>query len=589
MHKTLVIALAVSAALPAAALHAADAPQPHFNRLHHPKEITAYLQGYAKAYPQLVELKSIGKSTLGEDIWLLSIRNEKTGAMADKPAAYIDAATHANEIQTTEAALYTIDFVLKNYGKLDAVTELVDRAALHFVPTVSVDSRRKWFDEASTPNAPRTTQWPYDDDRDGRVDEDPGVDLDGDGAITTMRKKVAPGLGQFKLDPKDARRLLPLDPGELGDYVLLGNEGVDADGDGRVAEDGIGYADPNRSWAYDWAPRYIQGGATDYPLQLPETRSIANWALTQPQVGVAISLHNAGRMILRGPGSPTQTPVSERDERVFDFLGREGEKMLPGYRYMITWRDLYTAYGSTTDHFYGVHGAYGFVMELFGSVLDKNSIQFFQPPPQAGGNGAPRGPQAQEPASKGYDPLKWNDMLTLGRQFVPFKSAQHPQFGTVEIGGWKQDTGRSPEGWMLEEEHHRNAAYILFNAANLPKLRFLDASVKRLDNRLWRVELPIINERAIPSISDIALTNRLHRHDLVTVSGGKVRASGVVRDTYSENVDLQRHRPERLQVAGVPGHGHTRLYFLVEGSGEITVHYDSLKGGKLSTRVKLQQ
>ncbi len=588
MRTLLALTLAVSAALPAATVASTDAPQPHFNRLHHPKEVTAYLQQYAKAYPGLVQLKSIGKSSLGEDIWLLSIYNAKTGAMEDKPAAYIDAATHANEIQTTEAALYTIDFVLKNYGKLAAITELVDRASLHFVPTVSVDSRRKWFDEPSTPNAPRTTQWPFDDDRDGRVDEDAPVDLNGDGIITTMRKKVPAGTGQFKLDPKDARRLLPVEPGEAGDYIMLGNEGVDSDGDGRIAEDGIGYADPNRSWAYDWAPRYIQGGATDYPLQLPETRSIANWALTQPQIGVAISLHNAGRMILRGPGSPTQTPVSARDERVFDFLGREGEKMLPGYRYMITWRDLYTAYGSTTDHFYGVHGAYGFVMELFGAVLDKNSIQFHRPPPAPGERSAERDADNDNGASKGYDTLKWNDMLTFGRQFVPFKPAKHPQFGDIEIGGWREDTGRSPESWMLEEEHHRNAAYILFNAGNLPKLRFLDASVRRVDGKLWRVEVPVVNERAIPSISDIALTNRLHRHDVVTVSGARVRASGVVRNTFTEQIDLQSDRPERLLVPGVPGHGHTRLYFLVEGSGEISINYDSLKGGKLSTRVQLK-
>jgi len=434
------------------------------------------MKGYAAAYPDLVTLKSIGKTPSGADMWMLSINNGKTGKVEDKPSTYVDGAIHANEAQAADTVLYTIDYILKNYGKLPAITELVNRSSLHFVPMVSPDSRAKWFDEPATPSYPRSVPWPFDDDRDGLVDEDGPVDLNKDGVITGMRKKVQMGLGNRKLDPKDSRRLLPLEPGELGDYIQLGQEGIDADGDGEVAEDGVGYADPNRSWGYDWAPRYIQNGATDYPLQLAETRSIANWALEHPEISSVISFHNSGRMILRGPGSPTQTPVSAADNRTYDFLGREGEKMMPGYRYMITWRDLYTAYGSTTDHFYGVHGAFGFVSELFGGLMDNNNIVRFNPEPKVG-DPAPPPVQAGE---KGYDAMKWNDMMTFGRQFIPFKEFKHPQYGTVEIGGFRQDTGRMPEGWMLEEECHRNAAFVIFNAMNVPKLRFLEPRVKKL-------------------------------------------------------------------------------------------------------------
>jgi hypothetical protein len=399
-----------------------------------------------------------------------------------------------------------------------------------------------------------------------------------------MRKKVQMGMGNRKLDPKDPRVLLPLEPGELGDYLLLGQEGLDQDGDGLMGEDSVGYADPNRTWGYDWAPRYIQNGATDYPLQIPETRSIANWALDHLEVSSVISFHNSGRMILRGPGSPTQTPVSVADNRTFDYLGREGEKMMPGYSYMITWRDLYTAYGSTTDHFYGVVGAFGFVPELFGRVMDDNNIIRFDPAPKVGDPVRP--PQT---GPKGYDQVKWNDMLTFGRQFIPFKEADHPQYGKIEIGGWRQDTGRMPEGWMLEEETHRNAAFVLLNAMHVPKLRFLEPTVKKVGANLWHVELPLVNERAIPSVSSIVIANKLHRVDLATVSHGKVISSGIVRNPYTQQIDLQHNRPERLMVDGVPGFGNTTLFFLVESNGgDIVVNYDSIKGGKLSQKVNLK-
>jgi hypothetical protein len=587
--KKSVLAVAVVSALSGISLPVIAAntnhPQPHFNQVHHNKEINAYLKAYVQAYPDLVTLKSLGKTHAGTDMWMLTIHNPKTGKISDKPATYVDGSIHANEAQAADAVLYTIDYVLKNYGKLPMITEIVDRSTLHFVPIVSPDSRAKWFDEPATPSFPRTVPWPFDDDRDGKVDEDGPADINKDGVITMMRKKVALGLGNRKLDPKDARRLLPLEPGELGDYLQLPQESFDRDGDGLFGEDGPGYADPNRSWGYDWAPRYIQGGATDYPLQIPETRSIALWAMEHPEVASVISFHNSGRMILRGPGSPTQTPVSAADVRTYDYLGREGEKILPGYRYMITWRDLYSAYGSTTDHFWGVHGAFGFVNELFGPLLDNNSIVRFDPNNKEASNN----PSNNQSPDKGYDNLKWNDFLTQGRQFLPFKEAQHPQFGKVEIGGYRQDTGRMPEGWMMEEEYHRNAAFVLFNAMHVPKLRFLEPTVKKVGDKLWQVELPIINERAIPSVSSVAIANKLHRLDLATVNGGKVLASGLVRNPYTQQIDLQEKRPERLMIPGVAGFGNSTLYFLVESNNaDIQIDYDSIKGGKLSQKVSLK-
>lgn len=542
------------------------APDPAFNRLYPNDQIVKFLQGYAAAYPDWVKIESIGKGGDGDDIWALTITNPKTGAPGTKPAMYVDAATHANEIQGTEVTLYLINHMLKNYGKLPRVTELMDRATFYIVPMVNVSSRRKWFTEPATPSYPRTLVAKIDDDRDGRVDEDNYDDLDGDGEITQMRKKVPLGQGRFKLDPKDPRLLVPVQGDELGDYIQLGSEGIDNDGDGQVNEDVPGYVDPNRTFGYGWQPRYVQAGSSDYPLQYPETRSIAEFAHKHPNIAGAQSFHNAGGFILRGPNSRNDRPYPPGDVRAYDLIGKEGEKMLPYYRYGTVFQLLYTAYGGTTDHLYGRMGVFGFVNEL------NTGKRLFN--------------TAQDPSAA--DVQKFNDVLTQGRQFVEYKPYKHPQYGDIEIGGFKHDTGRPPEGFLLEEECHRNASFVLFHAHHLPRLQFQEPTVVKLGNNQWRVHVPVLNDRAIPSMAQIARQLKLHRPDLATVEGAKVLASGLVTDPYLNQVQYQDARPERLMVYGVPGLGTTTLFFLLEGSGEITVNYDSVKAGKISRKIALR-
>jgi hypothetical protein len=571
-------ALGLAAAAPARAAEPltprGDAPAPGFNRLHDYPEMTEILRAYARAYPEWVKLESIGKSIEGRDIWLLTVNNPATGPDRSKPGMYIDGNIHANEVQGAETALYTVDFVLANYGRLDRVTELADRIAFYVVPMVNPDGRARWFAGPSTAHFPRTVMVPVDDDRDGLADEDGYDDLDGDGVITQMRKKVAPGEGTHRLHPKDPRILVEPEEGELADYRLLGSEGLDNDGDGRVNEDLVGYVDPNRTWGYFWMPRYVQAGSGDYPLQIPETRSIALWALDHPNVGAVQSYHNSGQMILRGPGAKLQPPYPGPDVRVYDLIGEEGERLLPGYDYMITWKDLYTVYGDTTDHFYNVHGAIALTNELY------------EPPADLDGDGEVT-PEEE---------MKFNDLLTLGRQFVPWKGVDHPQYGRIEVGGERQDVGRVPEGWLLEQEVHRNNAFVLFHARQLPKLSFGEPAIERLGpphGGLWRLELPVLNDAGIPTVTAMARQNKLHREDVATVAGARVVASGVVDDPWLDKVSLQEHRPERLMVPGVDGYSTRRLFFLLEGptgsGGEVTVTYDSLKGGKIERTVRLAE
>jgi Zinc carboxypeptidase len=545
----------------------AEVPAPRFDRLYTFPEHEAFMRGYAAAYPDWVRLEQIGSSGQGRGMWLLTITNPDSGDEHAKPAIYVDANIHANEVQGAEVTLYLVDFLLRNYGRLDRVTELLDRVVFYVLPVVNPDGRTGWFEGPATAHFPRTVMVPVDDDRDGLADEDGFDDLNGDGLITMMRKQVPLGEGHYRLDPDDRRRLVPVEADELGDWIQLGFEGFDNDGDGQVNEDPVGYVDPNRTFGFDWQPRYVQGGAGDYPLQIPETRAIAEWALAHENVGACQSFHNAGRMILRGPGSEDAPAYPRADVAAYDLIAEEGERLLPGYRSLVVHEDLYTVHGSTVDHFYMIHGAISFTNELYSPLMDTD------------GDG-------QTSADERMD---FNDLLTLGRQFVDWTPYEHPDYGPIEVGGYRHDVGRVPETWALVEECHRNAAFVLYHAWQLPKLSLGEPIVTHLGGDTWRLDVPVLNERAIPSVTAIARQNGLHRPDVATVEGATVLAAGVIEDTLQDRVTLQDDRPGRLLVDGIPGYGTRRLMFVVEGQGEARVTYDSLKGGRLQLDVALRE
>jgi hypothetical protein len=83
--------------------------------------------------------------------------------------------------------------------------------------------------------------------------------------------------------------------------------------------------------------------------------------------------------------------------------------------------------------------------------------------------------------------------------------------------------------------------------------------------------------------------HKLHRQDIATISGGKVIASGIVRDPFLNKVQMQENRPERLVVSGgVGGFSTETLMFLVEARpGPVTFTYDSVKAGKVSSTITL--
>ncbi|MBK8206361.1 MAG: peptidase M14 [Planctomycetes bacterium] len=485
----------------------------------------------AKRFPELVSVREIGRSFGNRPLYCITFNNAKTGPDGVKPAMYIDSNIHGNETQGTEIIFLTIWYLLKNYGHEEWVTRLVDTRAFYFVPVVNPDSRHLWFSTPNNPHSLRGNLRPFDDDRDGQFDEDSPEDLNGDGRITQMRQRDPNG--DWVLD-RDKRIMTRRKPGQPGEYRVWGSEGTDNDGDGRINEDGLGGVDLNRNFPSEWRPRYRQFGAGDYPCSEPEVRACVDFILSRPNIAGMQFYHNAARMILRPPGSSPDSGVAPREDvQVYDRLGKRGERIIPGYRYLQTHDGLYQAFGTQIDFGYLGLGRFVFTNELWGSTGH-----------EVDGN----------PGTSGEDQRDWHEEFGSGRSYIDWKPYSHPQLGEIEIGGWDQFATRMPPAQLFIEEGWRNALFTLRHAESFAELAIDSVVVQNQGGGLYRVRLCVRNHGAFPTDSVKAVERKYDDPVLVSVQGAELVSSALCDEMYA-NAAVQRGRPGPLRIARIRSEG----------------------------------
>ena len=554
-----------------------------FDRYYTLDQVYEALRALHRAYPQMTTLETVGKSEEGRPLMAMTVNNPKTGAALDKPGMYVDGNMHGNEIQGGDISLYLLDYLLGQYGKNAEVTGLVDRVCFYVVPVANVDGRYHFMSDPNTPDSNRSLRIPTDDDRDGLVDEDPADDLDGDGNICGMRRKDP--FGPYRTDPEEPRLMARVKPGEKGEWSLLGDEGVDNDGDGQVNEDSEGYVDPNRNWGFDWAPPYVQGGSGEYPFSGTGLKGLAEWTMTKTNIAFVWSYHNNGGMLLRGPSRKGLGEYPQQDVAVYDFLGKQGERIIPGYRYMISWKDLYTTYGDSGEWATQTLGAYFYCAEVF--TADSEAFKGVSERPEPGTRGEEAVRDIFSSGVSERERLKFSDSVVQGELYKPWKAFKHPLYGDIEIGGWVKMSSRLGPPFMIKDLVHRNAMAVLFTAKHLPEIAFEVLEVKALGGNLFRVRTRLSNPKAMPTMSYLAQKANLYPKDMLKVSGAKVVAGGVLVDPFRGQVVFKKDRPE-LQFLVVPGFGKIEHEFLIEGKGEMTLRYESRHGGKIAKTVKLE-
>ncbi len=310
--------------------------------------LTRILLQMNRTYSNVASVFSIGKSYLGREIWTVRLTDESS--RAPKTEMLIVGHHHAREVISAETPLYLINYLAKSFAYNQTITQLLRQRIIYVVISLNVDS----LDTIKQNPWQRKNLHPFDDDEDGRMDEDIIKDIDGDGTIGEWTKVQQTGKNE---------------------WVLLehGIEGVNVDADGPapyVCTDLPGGVDLNRNYGFLWEDLSVQSGSSSpasdvyrgpSPFSEPETRAIKAF-VEKHAFRTAISFHS-GTSVIIYPWSHSKDPTA--DDLTFRNLANRLSR-ITGFGHMQS-SEMYSMSGDWKDWMYGTFGTIAFTIELYGN------------------------------------------------------------------------------------------------------------------------------------------------------------------------------------------------------------------------------
>ncbi len=546
-------------------------------------ELQDKLKELEAAYPGLIKLGSAGKTRGGRDLWVATVTNFATGSDETKPAMYIDGNHHAGEVTGCATCLYTIAYLLANYGNEDSVRNLLDTRAFYILPRVSPDGAELYL---TTPYMLRSTPrlWPLDRVDDGILPED----IDGDGRILQMR--VPDPDGDFRVSAKDPRLMVRRRPDETGaEYYRVYTEGLVKGYDGvelKQAAPRWGL-DLNRNYPISWGGEVKQPGSGPYPLSEPETRAVAAFMESKKNIAAVMSYHTTGGVILRPRCTTPDLDIPQQDLVMYRALGRIGTE-LTGYPCKSIFEGFTTdkrkpSVGSLLDLSYDHLGAISFATELW-NLRERAGIPDREPSQSEHISEA-------DQEEDGLKLLRWLDTEMAGEGFTPWRKAVHPQFGEVETGGIDPKfIQQNPPPRLLQQECHKNMMFTLAVARATPLVKIVSAGAQDLGNGIYHVTIVVSNTGYMPSSGTAQAvatkTARPVEAAIVLPEGSRILSGKEVQDAGQL---AGRAQPAgRMSATGF----RKKVAWLVDltgvqGEKSVTIKVDGMRGGKAETTLTL--
>ena len=471
-------------------------PAIEFNRYYRYDELTQLLQAYAKEYPDLIEVSSIGKSYEGRDIWMVTATNKKTGPASDKPAFWCDGNIHASEVSASTAVLHLINRLVKEPAPLDS-------RAFYLVPRLNPDGAEWSLETPPRVIRSSTRPYPYDEDDPYGLER---KDMDGDGRILNMRVKDP--TGPWKISESEPRLMRRRDPGDTGGtYYRIMPEGIFHNFDGttmrpRKIKEGL---DINRNFPSGWRQEYEQRGAGPFPTSEPEIRAAVAAISEHPNICGALTFHTFSGVHLRPPGRMPDDEIPAEDLWVFKKVGEVGTQMT-GYPAVAVYHDFRyhpkeVISGVFDDWVYEHRGAYAWTTEIWSpqrqaGITGYNFTEWFR----------------DHPHEDDIKLLNWSDEKLGGKGYVDWKLFKHPQLGDVEIGGWDAHYAfRNPPPDFLESEVTPLTAWVVWQAMASPRLEIRDVQIEQAGDAS-RIRLVVHNTGWLPTnVTKMALDRKLCR------------------------------------------------------------------------------
>ncbi|MCG8468451.1 MAG: M14 family metallopeptidase [Gemmatimonadetes bacterium] len=574
--------------------------------------LTAELRAIASA-SAAVSLSSIGTTIEGREIWVLELADPGGAPPADRPAVLVVGNLAGDHLVGSSHAIEIARYLTAGGDEARAV--LADQA-VYIVPRLNPDGAERMFESVRAGR--RGNARPFDDDNDGRIDEDGPDDLNGDGYITVMR--VPDANGTYMIDPDDPRLMKKADPraGESGTHTIYW-EGVDANGDGFIAEDGPGGVDLDRNFQHAYP--YYAAHAGPHMVSENESRALMDFVIAHRNIGAILTFGHTDNLVtapsasgeLADPAtldlvSYAGVPNEEALERGvyprssrggfgfgFGFGGGAGELRgaQPGRDNdpESGRRPSTTVHGDDIEYFKAASEAYreitgiervGVNREAEGAFFQYGYFQFGVPSFSTQGWALPETDDEEEaPGGSGDRSFDARLLAGLGgagiEVFAPWTTYAHPTLGDVEIGGFLPYVTRNPPATELAELERRHGEFVVRLAGMLPRVRIVGTEVTSHDGDVFTVEVEIENAGYLPTSLQHGVVSRAVQPTTVQIQidPGDVITGGT----------------KTMQIRQLAGSGsRERFTWVIRGraGSQVEIRVRSQKGGSDSATVTLR-
>lgn len=162
--------------------------------------------------------------------------------------------------------------------------------------------------------------------------------------------------------------------------------------------------------------------------------------------------------------------------------------------------------------------------------------------------------------------------------FVPWQTCDHPQLGSVEVGGLMNGSGYFMCPSSMEQIAPRVTAFALEHAHMHGELAFSKVEVKRFGMNLWRIRTAVTNIGAYGT--------------QVMQGGGADFMRFPVRARLQKRADIsvvsRKELIECVQLAGSGTRMECEWFVIVEGEKSICIETSHPRGGTIRARVSLE-
>ncbi len=486
-----------------------------FDRFLRYDELASWIDDLAAMHPQLVEVETYGRSHEGRPLRLVTVTDTSTGPHDAKPAHWIDASIHAVELTATVAACRVLQWLVDGYvGNDERICRALATRTFYVVPRVNPDGAEWVLADRPRFRRSSTRPWPRNDDR--RWPGHYAEDIDGDGRILEMR--VRDPHGSWMPHPDDARVLIPVPPygaaRGVPTYRLL-SEGLIEEYDGFTVPaprppEGL---DLNRNFPAGWSTTVP--GSGDHPLSEPEIEALVRAIRARPNVCGYNAFHTAGGFLLRPSSTRSDSELPPDDVWVWKQLAARGTELTgyPAHSVFddLTWDRSETQSGAADDWAYEHLGVYSWTTEFWDLVHaatgERIRTDFWFV-----------GPTDDQVLAA----LRWIDTQPApadprNASFVDWYPFDHPQLGSVELGGWNAlRSWANPPPNCLRDEVDGHAEFALVQALAAPCLEIAHVEATRLGDEgtdgtaVWRLDVGVLNSGWLPSdVTALARRDRL--------------------------------------------------------------------------------